>query len=143
MSYIRDKGKSNSQKKINNFVDNARKTLFDIAACKWKDFNNFNCENQNKVPKREHAFLLDQRTTRVDYIRHLDAEYTSNVQKSIERKKRRSQKRMNEIFEQLSKNIALYENVSSKDESIELIENTVSFSVESAYYKPINIFPNL
>lgn len=51
------------------------------------------------------------------------------------------EKRMNVTLKQLSKNIVVYKNDSSTNESTELIENKVSFSVESADYKPINLFP--
>lgn len=62
--------------------------IYPNAKPRCKYFNNCNCKKQNEIPRRVHEFLLNQRTTtRVDYIGHLNAEYTSNIQKSIERKK--------------------------------------------------------
>lgn len=92
-SYKRGKDKPNFQRKIINFVDDARKTLFDIAACKCNNFIKCNCEKQNRVPKRERAFLPDQRTTKLGYIGQLDTKCTTALQKNMERKNRIKKKK--------------------------------------------------
>ncbi len=48
--------------------ENSLSSLYDITACKCKDFDHCNCSNEYKVPLMERSFLLDQRNERTLFI---------------------------------------------------------------------------
>lgn len=84
--YKERKNNESYQTKIKAFLEEARKSLFDIAACKCKDFSACTCQKADKVPAKEHAFLKDQRTQRLGYIGSIDVKTTNVLQKRADRK---------------------------------------------------------
>jgi len=84
--------KSKDSKKVNSDtynrnVDKFKKdmsTLFDITACKCKEFKACSCPRDEKVPKRERMFLKDQRTKREMVIGSVDVVTSSrNARRDI------------------------------------------------------------
>ena len=73
---------------VREFREQARKTMFDIAACKCDDFSSCNCEKSCKVPVLEQTFLQDQRSARKMMIGAVDKVTSRKLE---ERKKRKSQ----------------------------------------------------
>lgn len=67
-----------------NLFKKASQKLFDISACKCKNFAK--CQCTNKVPKSEREFLIDQRTNRKMFIGNLDTRATKCFQRRLERK---------------------------------------------------------
>lgn len=58
--------------------------LFDITACKCKEFALCNCSKEKKVPKGERAFITDQRTERRMVIGAVDvASSTRNIKRDL------------------------------------------------------------
>ncbi len=57
-------GSLSMKKNITTFQKHAVSSLFDLAACKCKDFNICCCPKKLKVPKKERPFLFDQRNKR-------------------------------------------------------------------------------
>ena len=58
--------------KVPSFREQARRTLFDIAACKRLQFSSCSCEKSKKVLVPEPQFLHDQRTDRYMMIGRVD-----------------------------------------------------------------------
>ncbi|CAH2098548.1 unnamed protein product [Euphydryas editha] len=54
--------------------------LFDIAACKCKEFQSCTCRKEKKVPKEEQIFLKDQRTNRLMVIETIDIIQSKKLQ---------------------------------------------------------------
>lgn len=52
-----------SEEKIQDFHRNSER-LFDLSSCKCKDLELCKCSKDQKIPKEERAFLIDQRTER-------------------------------------------------------------------------------
>lgn len=73
------------QLKLKAFQADARK-LFDISACKCKEFNFCSCPREKKVPVEERPFLLDQRSKRKMIIGSLDIEKTKQLTERMKRK---------------------------------------------------------
>lgn len=82
--------KQSFQIKIDLFVNEATKKLFDIAACKCVDFTICACQKSHKVPKIEQTFLTDQRTTRKMAISNVDKKMTHTLTRREERKMKSS-----------------------------------------------------
>lgn len=59
--------------------------LFDVASCKC-NYENCKCEKSKKVPVRERAFLLDQRTNRMMAISTVDTEVSKKIIEADERR---------------------------------------------------------
>lgn len=76
--------------------------LFDIAACKCVDFESCLCPKERKIPKKEQAFLLDQRSARVGRIGAVDIPETKRL---INRCRRREA-----IIKQTNKKLRVSEN---------------------------------
>lgn len=74
------------QEKVQVFQKDAQARLFDIAACKCKDFKNCKCDKERRVPQMELEFLLDQKTKRKMVIGSLDAATTKRYVKWLSRK---------------------------------------------------------
>lgn len=74
------------QKKVQAFQTDAQARLFDIAACKCKEFKNCKCSKERRVHPMEQEFLLDQRTKRKMAIGSLDATTTKKNVKRLSRK---------------------------------------------------------
>lgn len=72
--------------KLQCFQSESNKKLFDISTCKCKELSLCNCEKLKKVPKLEHDFLKDQRTTRKMFMGKVDAKTTRVLKKRLERK---------------------------------------------------------
>ncbi|CAG9791464.1 unnamed protein product [Diatraea saccharalis] len=85
-----------SPDKLNSFQQSS-KILFDISACKCKEFAQCICPKDKKVPKPEHPFLTDQRTTRIMVISGIDVTATKNLQKTLKGKHER-ENRQNTSF---------------------------------------------
>lgn len=73
------------KKRLEQFQQESREKLFDIAACKC-DFILCKCEKSKKVPKSEQAFLLDQRTSRKMFIGNIDIAATQKIRRAEKRK---------------------------------------------------------
>lgn len=73
------------QKRLEQFKQESREKLFDIAACKCV-FVSCKCERIKKVPASEQAFLLDQRTCRKMAIGNLDIIATQKLRRAEKRK---------------------------------------------------------
>jgi hypothetical protein len=82
--YKERKGVLSYQEKIQKFKDDSLK-LFDISACKCKDFELCNCEKSAKVPTAERKFLSDQRGERMMMIGLIDVTTTAKNKKRAER----------------------------------------------------------
>jgi len=76
----------NLKKKIENFQNESKNSLFDIAACKCVEFSICNCEKSRKVPIVEQAFIIDQRKTRKMIMTSNDISTTKKLKKKIMRK---------------------------------------------------------
>lgn len=87
--YKKRQGSENYKNKIRIFQENSRR-LFDICSCKCKNIGNSmcTCEKNRRVPKRETAFLIDQRTERKMIIGSIDLVTTKRESDRIERKER-------------------------------------------------------
>ncbi|KAK9876090.1 hypothetical protein WA026_011197 [Henosepilachna vigintioctopunctata] len=60
-----------SEEKIQDFHRNSER-LFDLSSCKCKDLELCKCSKDQKIPKEERAFLIDQRTEREMIIGTVD-----------------------------------------------------------------------
>lgn len=81
-SHKRDKGKESFEKKLADF-NNRSEGLFDVSACKCKDFQLCKCTPDKKVPILEREFLTDQRTVRKMAIGRVDIKVTlANTKKN-------------------------------------------------------------
>lgn len=67
------------KEKLEEFRVQSRK-LFDIAACKCKEFASCTCLREKKVPKEEQIFLEDQRTNRLMAIGRMDLIQSKKLQ---------------------------------------------------------------
>jgi hypothetical protein len=74
------------KKKLENFQNEAKNGLFDIAACKCVKFSSWNCEKSWKVPIIEQVFIIDQRTTRKMVMTSIDISTTKKLQKKKKKK---------------------------------------------------------
>lgn len=74
--------KSNLEK----FQNNAKDTLFDLAACKCIEFYLCSCEKSRKVPIIEQVFLKDQRSMRKMAMSSIDVLTTKKLNKNMHRK---------------------------------------------------------
>jgi hypothetical protein len=74
--------------KVKQFKCDAQK-LFDIGACKCITFQTCSCSKENKVPKLEQAFLIDQRTVRKMAIGSVDFASSKKIQVSQIRRRKR------------------------------------------------------
>ncbi|CAH1968197.1 unnamed protein product [Acanthoscelides obtectus] len=77
-----------SEDKLERFRHSGR-LLFDISACKCKEFIKCTCPKDKKVPKQEQAFLIDQRTCRHMIIGGIDPIITKKLQSTLKRKHER------------------------------------------------------
>lgn len=84
-TYKRDKDKDSFKKKLADF-NNRVEALFDVSACKCKDFQLCKCDPAKKVPILERKFLTDQRTVRKMAIGRVDIKVTSANKTKIARK---------------------------------------------------------
>ena len=83
------KGRSNSNsysEKVKAFKSEAQRKLFDIAACKCDLLLKCSCPKEKKIPKSEHAFIVDQRTERKMAIGNADWESSKKIAAKIARK---------------------------------------------------------
>ena len=76
------------------FKDEVAK-IFDVCSCKCKDLRNCYCNKYRKVPKIEHAFLLDQRDNRKMFNGGMDPKVTSRNLKKLRRQSVAAKMRMN------------------------------------------------
>lgn len=74
-----------SKDKMQDFHESSEK-LFDVSSCKCKDFESCSCPKDQKVPKEERAFLIDQRTERKMIMGTVDLLTTKRKRKLSERK---------------------------------------------------------
>lgn len=74
-----------SEEKKQEFYKSSEK-LFDLSSCKCKNFELCSCFKDQKVPKEEQAFLIDQRTDRKMIMTNIDLLTTKRKRKLIERK---------------------------------------------------------
>lgn len=87
---LRSKGRKGTEKYdsiVASFL-NESKRLFDVAACKCKEFSECKCEKEKKVPKLEQDFLLDQRTLRKMSISRVDKVVSKVLTQREERKQK-------------------------------------------------------
>lgn len=70
------------------FIQAKASKLLDICSCKCVELNECSCTKDRKVPRIEHDFLIDQRTTRVMYIADIDKPTTERMMKHTARKER-------------------------------------------------------
>jgi hypothetical protein len=78
---LKSKNKSTEsyRNKVKEFLEDAEKTLFDIATCKCHSFKACSCEKDRKVPHLEQPFLIDQRTVRKMIIGGIDLKVTEKL----------------------------------------------------------------
>jgi len=62
------------------------KHLIDVSACKCKEFLDCSCLPNERVPPKEQAFLLDQRSSRSMIIGSVDVPFTNRLNKSISKR---------------------------------------------------------
>lgn len=74
-----------SEEKIQDFHRNSEK-LFDVSSCKCKDLELCKCSKDQKIPKEERAFLIDQRTERKMIMGTVDLLTTKRKKKLSDRK---------------------------------------------------------
>lgn len=87
----KDSSFSNGQ--IASFQRSAKNNLFDIAACKCIDpVLQCSCKNENKVPKLELPFLLDQRSERKMVVEKIDHKETNRLHKRHKRDTKREER---------------------------------------------------
>ncbi|XP_060808125.1 uncharacterized protein LOC132903564 [Amyelois transitella] len=72
------------QQKIAEFVTESQR-LFDVCSCKCKLISECTCSKDNRVPREEVSFLLDQRTTRKMMIGGVDLVATEKNIKKFKR----------------------------------------------------------
>jgi hypothetical protein len=87
--------------KLNMFRSEA-KVLFDIAACKCRDFSACGCDGAQRVPPVEREFLTDQRSERKMMIGGVDAILTKKKVKLTKRKKNAEQFKKRSKLDMLS-----------------------------------------
>ena len=88
---LRSKGRKGTEKydSIVASVLNESKRLFDVAACKCKEFSESKREKKKKkLPKLEQDFLLDQRTLRKMSISRVDKVVSKVLTQREERKQK-------------------------------------------------------
>lgn len=85
--------------------------LFDICSCQCQEVTKCSCPKEKKIPKLEHTFIQDQRTTRQMAIAGVDKVTTSKLQKRIERKETRESSCQN-----LQINLSAIEETSHSDD---------------------------
>ena len=118
--------------KVKDFKSEAQCTLFDIAACKCVLLSKCSCPKDRKVPKAEHAFILDQRTHRKMAIGGVDLKTSKRTAAKIARKERihkyldASQKQKNQTV-----NTTLMEGLSS-----DCVSESDTQDEEEAYSAP-------
>jgi hypothetical protein len=88
-------GEDNYQRKLQKFRDESKIKLFDIAACKCKEFL-CKCNKIRRVPVEECTFLLDQRTTRKMVIGGIDKTITEHIHKKMIRQSKEAARRAKE-----------------------------------------------
>ena len=81
---LRSINKDNFKDIADEFL-NSSNVLFDISTCKCRDISKCACPKEKKIPKAEHAFLVDQRNARSMSIGGIDLAMTK---KNIEKQKR-------------------------------------------------------
>lgn len=74
-----------SEGKIQDFHRNSEK-LFDLSSCKCKDLELCKCSKDQKIPKEERAFLIDQRTERKMIMGTVDLLTSKRKRKLSDRK---------------------------------------------------------
>ncbi|KAH9627844.1 hypothetical protein HF086_001740 [Spodoptera exigua] len=74
-----------SEEKIQDFHRNSEK-LFDLSSCKCKDLELCKCSKDQKIPKEERAFLIDQRTERKMIMGTVDLLTSKRKRKLSDRK---------------------------------------------------------
>lgn len=116
------------KKRLDEFLDSS-KFLFDISACKCKDFTKCTCSKEKKVPFNEQSFLTDQRSARNMIIGNIDVSTTRQNEKRLKRKLRE------EISKKTSSNPNTEAVVISDCE--EVINSTSSVSSDSEDFQPI------
>ena len=79
--------------KSKTFKDSLSK-LFDIASCQCHNFDSCRCERGNKVPQRERAFLMDQRSARTMSIGGIDQQVTGRMKRRLARELREDERRL-------------------------------------------------
>jgi hypothetical protein len=84
--------------------ENSLHQLFDITACQCQSLNECNCAKEVKVPAREHAFLIDQRTVRRMQISTVDKPTTSEMNRRLARETRMKERADNEKRRKLESN---------------------------------------
>ena len=70
--------------------------LFDIASCQCKNFDECACEKDKKIPRRERAFLMDQRTAREMVIAGVDKKTTEVMKRRQVREDRLNERQAKE-----------------------------------------------
>lgn len=74
-----------SEEKIQDFHKNSER-LFDLCSCKCKDLELCKCSKDQKIPKEERAFLIDQRTERKMIMGTVDLLTSERKRKLSDRK---------------------------------------------------------
>ena len=69
------------------FCKEAKCKLFDVSCCKCDPITKCRCIKAMKVPKKEHAFLLDQRSTRKMMMGSVDKKFSKRQQRAYLRNK--------------------------------------------------------
>lgn len=100
----------------NDFIQHSR-VLFDICSCKCKQIQLCCCPRENKVPKEEQQFLLDQRQERKMRIGGIDRILTNKLQKKVTRASKTKKSSLNINKNQEKCNTEQQELVSSSSES--------------------------
>lgn len=77
------------KKKLENFQNESKNSLFDIVACKCVEFSICNCEKSRKLPIIEQVFIIDQRTTRKIVVTSINISTTKKLQKKNNEKRNR------------------------------------------------------
>ena len=76
------------EKKVANFRESAKRTLFDISSCKCSDPDACKCPKEKKIPQEEKPFVKDQRTVRQMMIGSIDRPKTKALLLRAQRKAR-------------------------------------------------------
>lgn len=78
---------------VDKFTSDIENSLFDICSCKCRDLDKCLCPTPKKVPKLEHPFLIDQRSSRAMIIGGIDQKETNKMEKRNKRKEKSMQSR--------------------------------------------------
>ena len=123
--------------------------LFDIAGCQCIDLSVCSCKKELKIPRREHPFIIDQRSVRQMKIGPLDKEVTTMNMRRVLRAHRHNEREESESENRLYRerkielselHVGLDENEGCEESPEDENDDTIMFNcsaIESRNVVPI------